>query len=211
MHEHRIFDLAGFNPVPFVVLTLLVLAANIWLTYSVVRRLTDSREVGALAALLIAYHRSFASLYFDLGYTYDVLCYFFYFSALVFYIRIRSLGRPLNWLQLIACSALYICALSAKEMAITLPVVLLIYEWFYLRPPLHKLWRWPVTDGRRVLVIGLLTLAFVIGHSVGNGLLANVAYQPVFTWTSLMATSRNFLHELFFRTDTVSTGAVVIV
>jgi hypothetical protein len=206
-----IFDFAGFNPVPFVVLNLLVLAANIWLTYLVCRRLTDSTEAGALAALLIAYHGGFAPLYFDLGYAYDVLCYFFYFSALLFYIRIRSRGRTLNWWQLIACSALYICALNAKEMAVTLPVVLVLYEWFYQRMPLRKVWRWSIASGRGVLAIGLLTLVFVIGRSVGNGLLTNPAYQPVFSWNSFMATSRSFFQQLFFRNESVSSAAVVTV
>jgi hypothetical protein len=206
-----IFGLAGFNPVPFIVLNLLVLAANIWLTYSVCRRLTGSREAGALAALLIAYHGGFAPLYFDLGYTYDVLCYFFYFSALLFYIRIRSQGRALNWRQSIACSVLYICALNAKEMAVTLPAVLFIYEWLYQRTSLRNLWRWLVADGRAVLVIGVMTVMFTIGRSVGSGLLTIPAYQPVFSWTSFMATSRSFFQQLFFRTAPVSSVVVVLI
>jgi hypothetical protein len=209
-----IFDLAGFNPLPFIVLNLLVLAANIWFTYSVCRRLSGSRETGALAALLIAYHGSFMPLYFDIGYAYDVLCYFFYFAALLFYIRIRSRRRTLSWWQLAAASALYICALNAKEMAVTLPVFLVVYEWFYHRDslgPLRSLWRWPIAHGRGVLVIGLLTLVFVVGRASGSGLQANSAYQPVFSWDRLMATSRPFLGEVLFLPDTISTGAVLLI
>src|SRR5690242_3363381 len=66
------FDIAGFNPVPFHVSNLFTLAANIWLTYCVARRLTGSREAGMVAALLISYHGRFISLYFDTGYIYDV-------------------------------------------------------------------------------------------------------------------------------------------
>src|SRR5579871_1942045 len=83
-----IFSLAGYNPLPFHIANLAVLTANLWLTYAVSRRLSGSREVGALAALLIAYHPRFAYLYFDTAYIYDVLCYFFYFAALVLYMRI---------------------------------------------------------------------------------------------------------------------------
>src|SRR5260370_387651 len=37
-----VFSFAGFNPVAFHIASLLVLAANIWLTYCVTRRLTGS-------------------------------------------------------------------------------------------------------------------------------------------------------------------------
>src|SRR5437588_237313 len=43
-----IFGLAGFNPVAFHIASLLVLTANIWLTYCVSRHLTRSRETAAL-------------------------------------------------------------------------------------------------------------------------------------------------------------------
>ena len=88
-----IYDICGWNPAPFQAVTLLILATNIWLTYAICRRLADSREAGVLAALLISYHASMMPLYFDLGYVYDVLCYFFYFAALLYYLRIRQADR----------------------------------------------------------------------------------------------------------------------
>src|SRR5260370_1606678 len=156
------FDIAGFNPVPFHISNLFTLAANIWLTYCVTRRLTGSREAGALAVLLISYHGSFIPLYFDTGYIYDVVCYFFYFATLSFYLRVRSRPRPPSWRELVILSALYICALNAKEMALTMPGMLIAYEWLYQREsigPIRNLWRWAATYGRGVLVVGLLALA----------------------------------------------------
>src|SRR6202035_44984 len=137
------------------------------------------------AALLISYHGSFISLYFDTGYVYDVLCYLFYFATLLFYLRVRSRARPPRWWELVILSALYICALNAKEMAVTLPVSLLLYEWFYRRDAISDairsvrgFWRWLTADGRGGMVAGLLTLMFVIGRTRGGGLMENSAYQP---------------------------------
>lgn len=208
------FDIAGFNPVPFHISNLCTLAVNIWLTYCVVRRLTRSREVGALAALLISYHGFFICLYFDTGYIYDVVCYFFYFSTLLFYLRVRSRPRPPRWWELVVFSALYICALNAKEMALTMPAILAAYEWLYQREslgPMRNLWRWATTYGRGVLVAGLLVLAFVIGRATtGEGLLANPAFQPVFSWARFMETSRNFVSQLLFRNNLPSAVVLLI-
>ena len=102
-----IFSVAGYDPVPFHVANLAILTANLWLTYTFSRRLSGSREVGALAALLIAYHPSFAYLYYDTAYIYDVLCYFFYFATLLLYVRVRQEARALkgwDWRRAADCS-----------------------------------------------------------------------------------------------------------
>src|SRR5579871_1363705 len=76
-----LYSLAGLRPLPFHVTNLIILGGNIFLTYAVARRLSESREVGALTALLGCYHPGFANLYFDTGFIFDVFCYFFYFAA----------------------------------------------------------------------------------------------------------------------------------
>jgi hypothetical protein len=57
-----------------------------------------------------------------------VLCNLFYLVALAWYICIRERDRSLNLLQFAGCFALYICALDSKEMAVTMPVIVLVYE-----------------------------------------------------------------------------------
>jgi predicted HTH domain antitoxin len=198
-----IFYFAGFHPLPFHAVNLLFLGANIWLTYCVSRRLSGSREVAAAAALLISYHPRFGPLYFDTGFVFDVLCYFFYLCALLFYIRIRQRDRPLGAWELAACAALYICALNSKEMAATLPAVLLIYELLYSRAR---------RDGRGVAVTGLLTVVFATGRFLGHGdysLLVTGAYRPVFSLDQFMKTSANFFGDLFLQPQPLSPGIVL--
>jgi hypothetical protein len=209
-----VYTFAGFNPVAFHIVNLLFIAANIWLMYSLCRRLTDSREASTLAALLFSYHASFALIFFDTGFVCDVVCFFFYFSAFLFYVRIRSQGRQPGALELAACSALYICALNAKEIAVTLPASLLVYEWLYHGLPLapRKFVRWLFRGGRVVFVTGVLTTAFVIGRGLGGGsLLNNPAYRPIFTWARFMQTSQHFTRELLFLHETPPAAAVLAV
>ncbi len=71
----------------------------------------------------------------------DVLCAAFYFWALAWYIRGRS--TP-GMLQLVPALALFVLALLSKPMAISLPIVLALYEYYECsrtlqRPPIWRL------------------------------------------------------------------------
>lgn len=210
-----IFYFAGFDPAPFHAVLLIVLMANMWLTYSLSRRLTGSREVGVLSALLIAYHPSFGSLYFDTAYCYDVLCFFFYFSALLLYVRARQQERELRPWELALCLGLYVLALGSKEIAVTLPVFLAIYEFLYGGARFSRLtavWDWLKKEGRGLLATGSLTVIFLAGRLLDrhDSLLTNDAYIPVFSWGRFMETSRGFLGSLFLRPDNAMSSAAVL-
>ncbi len=211
-----IYYFAGFNPVPFHIFILLIVMANIWLTYAIGRRLTGSREIGALAALLISYHPSFGSLYFDTGFAYDVICFFFYFSAFLLYLRLRARARALRLWQWIAFLVLYVCALNSKEMAATLPACLVIYELLYGDVPItsaRKLGRWLRSEGGLLVAATLITLIFVIGRGLDrhDSLLSIQPYVPVFTWDRFMTTSRNFPTGLFIRRQAMSAGLLLAI
>jgi hypothetical protein len=206
-----IFHFAGINPLPYHVINLLILVANGFLTYAVARRLSGSRETGWLTTLLACYHTQFNALYFDTGFVFDVLCYFFYFAAFLYYLRIRQDGRfPGAWALVVVC-ALYVCALNSKELALTLPLFLALYECVYHGLGGRRWLRWLRNEGRGALATGTLTLVFLIGRATGEfTLMRNTAYQPSFTWDRFMLTSRTFLGDLFFRPDRVTTTHVLL-
>jgi hypothetical protein len=200
-----IIDLAGFHPFWFHASNLAILAVNIWLTYVVACRLSGSREIAALTALALAYQQRLAWLYFDTGYIYDVLCYFFLFAALALYMRMRARNAaflPWQWASLFT---FYICALNTKEMALMLPAFLGGYELLY-HPPrdwqLASLYRWLLREGRATLLTGAVAVLFVVGRSLGSQSLVHMsAYRPTFTWTQFMLTSRHFLGDFFATPD----------
>ena len=199
-----IFFFAGFNPLPFHIVNLLILGANIWLTYCFSRRLSGSPEIGLAAALLVSYHPGFGPLYFDTGFIFDVLCYLFYFGALLYYVRLRQQDRALSARELAVLAVLYIGALNSKEMAVTLPAALLLYEWLYAR----------ARDWKGTILTGLLTALFAAGRFLTHGdnsLLTIGAYRPVFSWDQFMKTSANFFGDLFLQGQPVSNSTVLTV
>jgi len=196
-----LYKLFGFDPLPFRIVCFALLLANLALTFRFARTLSRSPEVAAIATLLVSYHAWFVDLYYSSGTVYELLCFFFYFSALLYYIRIRQTGAwPLPWQWAWLC-LLYLGALNAKEMAATLPLFLVIYELLY-SPPAGRsdMGRWLRREFRGALLTGILTLPFVIGKLLGAGSLAeNPAYRPAISGGKFLDTFHLYLNPFFYQ------------
>ena len=117
-----LYNWFGFDPLPFRVACFGLLALNLGLLWRFTLRLSGSREVAFLALLIAGYHAWFVDLYYSTGTVYDLLCYSFYLGAFNVYLEVRAQGLVLTWRRLGMVAALYVCALNAKEMAVSLPV-----------------------------------------------------------------------------------------
>jgi hypothetical protein len=126
-----LYELFGFNPVPFRVVCHLLMAVNIVLAYRFARVLEATPEAAVLSTLLFAYNGSMGDLYYNTGTIYDLLCFPLYIGAILVYTRDRSRNRHLGWTAMLVVMALFLAALDAKEMAVTLPAALLLYELLY--------------------------------------------------------------------------------
>ena len=191
----------GFDPLPFRVACFGLLALNLGLLWRFTLRLSGSREVAFLALLLAGYHAWFVDLYYSTGTVYDLLCYSFYLGAFNLYLGVRGQGLALAARHLGVLIALYVCALNAKEMAVSLPVMLAAYEVIYHWRALGETGRrWPWREGRGVLVTGLLTLPYVIGKLTASGNLAeNPAYQLTISPAHYLHAFHLYLNPLLYQ------------
>lgn len=199
---HVLFEFFGFNALPYRLCLLLFLLANIYLAYAVARRLSGSREIAALTAVLHSYHVGFVPLYRNTGTCYDILCCFFYLAALLYYIRIRQQGRFLRPLEQLTFLGLFVLALNSKEIAVTLPLLIGIYEVLYHPPAAFRFARlltWVVHEGRLMLWGGLFNAAFLIGKLYGpNGMARDVGqYRPKIRLSTLVHSIQHDLNEIF--------------
>jgi hypothetical protein len=179
-----IYFFAGFRPAPFHAFHIALLLANIFLVYSLARRLADSRFAALLTALLFAYQERWTPAYFDTGYIFDVLCGLCLFAALLLYIRIRQQGREPSALEYAAVGALYICALNSKEIAAAFAVAIAIYELLFER---HRRFA-------AAAISTVIALAFIVGRA--TALTSNQAYTPQFTLSRFLDTTAHFANEL---------------
>src|SRR5262245_38129491 len=167
------FQFVGIEPTLYHAVCFLFLCANIYLTYCFTLSLTGSREIAALACLLHAYHGGAAALYYNSGACYDVFCFFFYLSAFVLYVNIRQRGHSPQPSQIALLLCLYIAALNAKEMAMTLPVLIGCYELLY---HLGESWRSRIPT---ICAMSVITATYIVGMSRGEESLVKLpAYKP---------------------------------
>jgi hypothetical protein len=165
-----LFDLAGFNPLPYRLVCFALLLTNLVLAYCLVRRLTASSATASLSTVLFAYNAYLADLYYSSGTVYDLLCFACLAGAVLLYSAKRSKGRPGATL-LAAIVALQIFGLNAKEMAAVLPVLLAGYELLF-RPRAGRDFRAAVITAA-IVSIGMYGRLFEVG-----GMAVNPAYRP---------------------------------
>jgi hypothetical protein len=212
-----LFHWFGLNPMPFQIAILLLLAANIFLAFRLALALSSSHFVAGMAALLVAYHAGLPNLHYNVDMIYDVLCFTFFVGGLLLYVCIRRQDRLLRWPKITAFLLLYLCALNSKEMALTMPLVLLAYEWAYSKAhvavgqtlplvnigdslfsnTLRQLLAWLRAPGLLVVLTSALALISLYGKKFGvNPILNRPAYQPIFSLHRYVAFQRASLFEL---------------
>jgi hypothetical protein len=207
---YHFFDL---NPLPYRIVQISILVGSIPLVYYLSRRLASSRRIAFLAVLALCYHPRLAGLVFVGAFIYDVLCGFFYFAALAYYVHIREKGVSLQAVQSLGFLALYLMALNCKEMAVTLPVIILIYE--FLNSPGWTDWkaflRWIRTSAAPSLIAGLLTVFYIYGKIHGSGSLASLdPYRPKYSWHNFTASNAKFVSQLLFAGHTITPIALLL-
>jgi hypothetical protein len=198
-----LYALFGLNPLPYHVAISGLILANSYLAHRFASLISDSRLVGAITALLATYHSYLAAMIYWPSFIYDVLCFTFFFLALNCYISIRQKNEQLTKRQIVIVTIIYICALESKEMAVSLPVVLLHYELLW-HAPSRRSWNdirdWLLKDGLPSLISGAITLVYLIGKTSGSGaLIRNEAFRPLFTWQRFTESNVLYLDTFLYR------------
>ena len=193
------FAVFGLHPLGYRLVCFALLLANLALLYRFCRSLSGSREVAALACLLGAYHAHLADLYYSTGTIYDLLCCLFFLLAFNLYLNVRESAACLSWRQTAAVLALYVCALASKEMAVLLPVYVLLYEW----PRVLRI--------RFLWMAVPLTAAYAAWKVAGpHAMTANPAYAVHPSLHVFLASWKAYLNDLFYGAITFSTIKLVL-
>ena len=194
----------GLNPLPYHAVMLAILLGNLYLMYRFARRIGCGELQAGLATLVVAYHAGLSMLYYSTAFIYDVLCFSFYMGAFLSYARVRAQGRLLRGGETALAMGLYFCALNSKEMALTLPIVLLAYEWFYHpedgRPATWTpsgIARWLRGPGRVTLYCVALNLVFLYGKAFSpDALMKAEAYRPQLSLHRVFAFEKQAMGDL---------------
>lgn len=203
-----VFSIFGFDPVPFRIGALVFVSFNILLLYRIAHLLTQSAIGAFLCLILVGMHSSLFYLYFDTGMIYDVLAYTFYYSAFAYYIMLRSTQRVPGRGQSVLIFVLFILSIRAKEIAVTFPLAIGLYEliWF---PPIswrpRAIFKWLFSAPMRIVLIsGLLLMIYLLGMAMNSdSLLLHPAYRPHLSLGRYLDTYGNYLGQLFYRKEAI--------
>lgn len=199
------FHLAGFDLYPLRVLLLVTLACNVFLVHKLCSALTGSVELGLFAALSFAYHMKFWPLYYATGTLYDIFCFTFFLSALLFYIHVRRHRRSLSGSSLFVFAGLYVLALNSKESAVVFPAALLLYEllWHGPVPTRQALVPWMTRRIAGVWITAAITAAYLTGRvfSPELGISSTGGYKVVISVREYLSKAGFYLGELFYAPD----------
>lgn len=186
----------GMHPAPFKILALVLLVLNLAIALFVVRTLFHSTALAALAGVLITYHAAETQLYYSFGTIYDITCFTFMYGALGLFIFVREQGKVPDARLVVILALLQIGALDAKEMAVSLPLIILLYE-AIASPEARKsdfdphAWAAPILQGFFVLV-------YVIGK--GNSALEqNLLYHPQVSPHKYLESMSYYLDLIFYQ------------
>ncbi|MDP9055096.1 MAG: hypothetical protein M3N93_12490 [Acidobacteriota bacterium] len=208
-----IYHLFGFHALPFKIALFAILMANMTIYFRAAGELSGSKQIALWALLLCSYHAAMNGLYLDFGTIYDVLGYTFYFSAfLVYAVSIREGKSPGFRVALIA--GLYIAGLCCKEMVVTFPAVLAVYNLVLTGRLRSERWKWPLRSGLPILICFALGAVYTAGKMTGPDTLAHDPnYAPHFTLHQFATISASYIRELFYMPERLPTptGALWII
>jgi len=125
--EYKFFNL---NPKPFHTTNLILHLLNIILVFQLIYLITRKTGVSVIAALFFAIHPMHVESVAWISERKDVLYSLFYLGALITYIYyIKNKKNK----YLIYSLLLFIFSLLSKSMAVTMPVVLILFDYYYKR------------------------------------------------------------------------------
>lgn len=212
-----VYEAFGLAPLPYRVVVYVSLGAYIASTAGLAFALTRSRFVATLSALGAAYHSRFLNLYSDGGLVYDALCAALSLGFLAYHAsRLPGSTRP-GGAHYLLSYAVFVAALNTKEIAATLPLILLTWELWQLRLGLwasHSIRRYQAT--RRIawpLFLSALALAAFVGKTApGTPIHNHAGYQQLLSAQRVSSNIYWYWTEMFYGPETgLSAAATTLV
>ncbi len=170
--EYKLF---GLSPKPFHFINLIIHLANTFLVFKVIKLLCGDIRIALAVSLLFGIHPMHVESVAWVAERKDVLYTFFYLIAVIKYIRFQE-GKDITKQYLLMLAA-FLCALLSKSAAVSLPLTLLLIDYYFQKK---------ISISLLINKIPLFALSLIFGivalHSQGSeGAMTDLA--PVFSFS----------------------------
>jgi len=159
-----IHAIADSNPFYYHLASLILHALNAILVYWLANLILHQRLQALIAAVLFACHPVLSEAVNCISFNDDLLAAFFFMLALIGYIRIKSGEFSANIRGYSLTLLFYILGLLSKEMAITLPAMVLLYDLVLRdghRPARNIKQRLRIVRERKYFYIGFMAVSLI--------------------------------------------------
>lgn len=166
------YEMAGLQPWIFHLTNVVLHACNVLLVVYFLHRLTGSYRLALIAAAFFGLHPLRVESVAWVTERKDVLFAFFYLASLTVWLRYRDTGKMRDWGMALG---LFLCAGLAKQQAVSLPVILLLCDWYARRIDRRS---WMAVLPFVALAAGFAAIA-VYGQWTADSLKAGPMYSPL--------------------------------
>jgi len=112
----------GLTPLPYHAFAWFLHTLNVFLLYVLLSRIVGSRYAAAIGLLVFSFRANFTDIYWSFGTIFELLACLLVFLAILIY------SGEFSYSRLAIVAILYLLATKSKEMAVTLPALLLLYD-----------------------------------------------------------------------------------
>lgn len=112
----------GLSPLPYHIFAWALHTLNVLLLYALLSRIVGSQYAAAVGVLVFSFRSNFADIYWSFGTIFELLACSLVFLAILIY------AREFSYARLAIVAILYVLAIKSKEMAVTLPAILILYD-----------------------------------------------------------------------------------
>jgi len=125
---YLIYAIAGLNPFFYHLLSVILHIVNVVLVYLLFNLILKHRFTALIAGLLFACHPALTEAVDCISYNEDLLAAVFFLLAFLYYLKSSTNGLISNIISYGLSLFFFLLGLLSKEMAITLPAIILLYD-----------------------------------------------------------------------------------
>jgi len=125
---YLIYAIVGLNPFGYHLFSVILHLANVVLVYLLVHLIRKDRVTALIAGLLFACHPALTEAVNCIAYNEDLLAAFFYLLAFLFCLKSSTNGLKSDKKNYVLSLLFFLLGLLSKEMAITLPAIIVLYD-----------------------------------------------------------------------------------
>ncbi|MCX5687282.1 MAG: tetratricopeptide repeat protein [Candidatus Omnitrophica bacterium] len=120
------------NPFGYHLTNIFLHVLNVMLIYFFISLIAKNKKIALLASLLFAVHPVNVEAVNCISFREDLLTFLFFILSFIFYIKLDCCNGIKRFYCYLGSIIFYLFALFSKEMAITLPFLLILYDYFFV-------------------------------------------------------------------------------